>query len=123
MDPGDHSVLIVDDEPLVRLIAADVIEELGIRAYEAGDGDEALFQLAAHPDIDLLFTDVHMPGMDGVELARRVHQCRPDVGIIVTSGKERLTGAELPDRGTFLPKPYRREQLASAVEAKLAQAQ
>jgi two-component system, response regulator PdtaR len=123
MGQAAHSVLVVEDEPLVRLVAADIIEELGIIPYEAGDADEALFQLAAHPDIDVLFTDVDMPGgMDGIALAERVHQFRPEIGIIVTSGKMHVPEASLPDQGTFLPKPYRPEQLAGVVEQKLLRA-
>ena len=91
--------------------------------YEASDADEALFQLAAHPDLDVLFTDVDMPGgMDGITLAKRVHQFRPEIGIIVTSGKVHVPDASLPERGTFLPKPYRPEQLAGVVGQKLLRA-
>ena len=123
MGQAAHSVLVVEDEPLVRLVAADIIEELGIKPYEAGDADEALFQLAAHPDIDVLFTDVDMPGgMDGIALAERVHRFKPEIGIIVTSGKVRVPDASLPERGTFLPKPYRPEELAGVVGQKLLRA-
>lgn len=120
MGQAAHSILVVEDEPLARLVAADIIEDLGITPYEAGDADEALFQLAAHPDIDLLFTDVDMPGgMDGIALAERVHEVRPEIGIIVTSGKVVVPETWLPNRGTFLPKPYRPEQLAGVVGQKL----
>ena len=117
MDQPARSVLVVEDEALVRLLAVDMLEDMGLKTVEAGDADEALFQLAAHPDVDVLFTDVNMPGgMDGVELARRVHKVRPEAGIIVTSGKQYVDLAALPDRGVFLPKPYSRAQLAGLVE-------
>ena len=122
-NPPSPGVLVVDDEPLVREIAIDILSELGVTPYEAEDGDEALFLLAAHPAISVLFTDINMPGgFDGVELAARVNKLRPDVGIIITSGKRQVPDVAMPDRGTFLPKPYRAEQLMKAVEQKLATA-
>lgn len=115
------AVLVVEDEPLMRTIAVDILSELGALAYEARDADEALFMLAAHPDISVMFTDIHMPGgMDGIELARRVHALRPDIGIIVTSGKQRSLDSVLPERGTFLAKPYRAQQLLDVVGRELS---
>jgi YesN/AraC family two-component response regulator len=62
--------------------------------------------LAQHPEIAVLFTDITMPAeMDGLGLATRVFQLRPDAELIVTSGRERLLDAALPAHGTFLPKP------------------
>jgi two-component system, response regulator PdtaR len=59
-------VLIVEDEPLLRMLAAEVVEEAGFVAIEARDADEAIVLLESHPDISLLFTDINMPGsMDG----------------------------------------------------------
>jgi CheY-like chemotaxis protein len=116
------AVLIVEDETFTRLAAADLLSEAGVANYEAADADEALSTLAEHPEIGLIFTDVNMPGtMDGMSLARRVCRIRPDVGIIVTSGRRRIPDAELPDGGTFLPKPYRPQQLIDAVAKKLRQ--
>jgi CheY-like chemotaxis protein len=120
LDPSP-AVLIVEDEPLMRMIAVDILSELGTPSYEAEDGDEALFMLAAHPGISVMFTDIQMPGgMDGIELARRVHELRPDIGIIVTSGRQRPPHSPLPDRGIFLPKPYRAQQLLDVVGREMA---
>jgi two-component system, response regulator PdtaR len=119
--PPSPGVLVVDDEPLVRETAIDILSDLGVTPYEAEDGDEALFLLAAHPAISVLLTDIDMPcGLDGVELAQRVHKLRPDVGIIITSGKRQVPDVAMPDQGTFLPKPYGAEQLMKAVEQMLA---
>lgn len=113
-------VLVVEDEPLVRMVAADAISDRGIMAWEAGDALEALHVLDEHPQIGLVVTDVTMPGgMDGLELAEKVSAERPHVGLIVTSGQVHVTDEELPDHGTFLPKPYRTEQLVNLVEEKL----
>lgn len=118
--PEPPAILFVEDETFTRLAAVDLLSEAGLANYEAADADEALCCLAEHPEIALLVTDVNMPGtMDGMSLARRVCRLRPDVGIIVTSGRRRIPDAELPGDGTFLPKPYRPQQLIDAVEKKL----
>lgn len=107
-DPADPIVvLVVDDEPLIRLYAVDVLEDVGFVVIEANDATEALEALDRHPEIGVLFTDIHMPGpFDGLELARRVHALRPDIQLIIASGKGRPTKAELPGDGAFFPKPY-----------------
>jgi DNA-binding NtrC family response regulator len=113
-------VLVVEDEPLVRMVAADALADRGIMAWEAGDADEALHVLGTHPNIGLVFTDVNMPGdMDGLDLAHEVSQRRPDVSLIVTSGAVAVKDEELPDSGTFLPKPYPTERMVSIVASKL----
>lgn len=113
-------VLVVEDEPLVRMVAADAISDRGIAVWEAGDADEALQVLNEHPQIGLVVTDVRMPGqIDGLELAEKLSTERPDIKLIVTSGQVYVPDEELPDHGTFLPKPYRTEHLVSLVERKL----
>lgn len=111
-------VLVVDDEPLIRMNAADMLMDAGWTAIEAADAAEALALLEAHPEVTVLFTDINMPGdMDGLDLARRVHDLRPDVHLIVTSGKMSPRRDELPGSGEFLGKPYRERQFLDLVEA------
>ena len=111
-------VLVVDDEPLIRMSAADMLADAGWTALEAADAAEGLELLEAHPEVTVLFTDINMPGeMDGLDLARRVHQLRPDVHLIITSGKLRPGRGELPGEGRFLGKPYHERQFISLVEA------
>jgi two-component system, response regulator PdtaR len=118
--PLPLEVLVVEDEPLVRMVAADAISAGGIRAWEAGDAVEALQILEKRPQIRLVVTDVNMPGeIDGLELAEKLSTERPDIRLIVTSGQVYVPDEELPDHGTFLPKPYRTEHLVSLVERKL----
>lgn len=117
-NPSPAVVLVVDDEALVRMFAVDVIEEAGLQSIEASNASEAMTLLGAHPEITVLFTDINMPGpFDGLELARKVHALRPDVQLILTSGRERPRGDEIPDHGDFVPKPYRAATLTQLLLA------
>ena len=107
------AVLVVEDEPFLRLDAVDMVEEAGFRAYEAANAREAIAQLEAHPEIAILFTDIDMPGpMDGLHLAHYVHDRWPRVRIVVTSGHHMLRSRDLPDEGCFFAKPYPHAQVA-----------
>lgn len=118
--PLPKEVLVVEDEPLIRMVAADALVDRGIMAWEAGDADEALEALEKHPRIGLVFTDVNMPGdMNGLGLAHEVSAARPDVELIVTSGAMSLAPEDLPENGTFLPKPYPPGRLVEIVSKKL----
>ncbi|MBM1173858.1 response regulator [Microvirga arabica] len=101
-------VLLVEDELLVRMTAADELEEAGFQVLEAANADVALKVLEARSDeVLVLFTDVHMPGsMDGMELAEQVHARWPHVQILISLGYARPEPHEIPDDGRFLPKPY-----------------
>ena len=121
--PIPKEVLVVEDELLTRMAAADALTDRGIMAWEAGDAAEALQVLEKHPRIGVLFTDVNMPGeMDGLGLAHEVSAARPDVRVIVTSGATTLADEDLPDHGTFLPKPYPTYRLVNIVAEKLDEA-
>src|ERR1700753_2150732 len=105
-------VLVVEDEALVRLNARDHIEAAGFKVEEADNADEAIRILEANPDIELVFTDVDMPGsMDGMKLAHYVRTRWPPVKIIVTSGLTHVTPDQLPQGSVFLSKPYAAERL------------
>lgn len=120
MNSLPEEVLVVEDEALIRIEAADALADQGIMAWEAGDAEEALQALQQHPRIGLVFTDVNMPGkMTGLDLAHEVSKVRPDVGLIVTSGAVTIASNELPDHGTFLAKPYPTERMVSIVAQKL----
>lgn len=119
-DKVKEAVLVVEDEALVRLVAVDALSDCGVPTLEAGDADEALGLLERHPEIGLVFTDVHMPGgTDGLGLAERVHELWPGIELIVTSGRRRLLDRELPDDGTFLAKPYSPAHLVELVRQKM----
>ncbi|MEJ7776443.1 MAG: response regulator [Sphingomicrobium sp.] len=115
-----REALVVEDEPMTRMVAVDAISEVGVKVYEASDAGEALQLLGEHPQVSLLFTDIELPGgMDGRALAEEVHSMRPDVELIVTSGTNHLSDSDLPDSGTFLSKPYQTERLQNIVKKKL----
>lgn len=100
-------VLVVDDEALFRLDATEALHDAGCRTYEACEAREAMMMIADHPEISVLFTDINMPGdEDGLALAGRVHASRPDIQLIITSGRERPAPADIPNDGQFIAKPY-----------------
>ena len=85
------AILVVEDEPVIRMTLSDALRETGLNVIEAGNADEAIFILSTRVDIRVVVTDVEMPGsMDGTRLARLVRDRWPLVQIIVTSGKQRL---------------------------------
>jgi CheY-like chemotaxis protein len=115
------AVLVVEDEPLVRMIAAEVIEEAGFTAFEASNASQAVALLRENNDIRILFTDVNMPGaMDGVDLAHLVAERWPLVKVIVTTGRGGIEVQDLPSGGVFLGKPYHLRDLVSSLHKLVA---
>jgi CheY-like chemotaxis protein len=109
-------VLIVEDEFLLRMDAADAIAAAGFEVVEAANADEAIEVLESRTDITVVFTDIQMPGsMDGLKLARAVRGRWPPVKIIATSGRLHLDEADLPEGGRFLPKPYSPSQVTGVL--------
>ena len=110
--PSDPiSVLVVEDNELVRFLATDFLEEDGFKVFGARRADEAIRLLERNTDIGILFTDINMPGsMDGLKLAHYASDRWPSLAIIVTSGRSQASRL-LPERAVFLSKPYRTEQI------------
>jgi two-component system, response regulator PdtaR len=107
-----QAVLVVEDEPLIRLVATDTLEDAGFAAFEASDARQAIALLERHEEIRILFTDVNMPGdMDGVSLAHYVRDHWPEVKIVVTTGRCAVAQPDLPEGSALLPKPYRMAHL------------
>ena len=114
-------ILVVEDEVLIRMDVVDHLGALGYRLIEAANGQEALDALSDGGVINILFTDVHMPGdLDGVMLAREVSRRRPEIGIIVTSGRASLSADSLPEGSRFYPKPYASTTVHTAIQEMLA---
>jgi two-component system, cell cycle sensor histidine kinase and response regulator CckA len=116
---GAETVLVAEDEPMVREIVAGVLRELGHDVLEARDGVEAL-ALAAEAPVTLLVTDVVMPRMDGRELAARLREQAPGLRILFVSGYTEGALGDAGDAATaFLPKPFMSAELAEAVRGLL----
>ena len=108
VDQNAPCALVVDDDFLIRMDATDILERAGFLVLDAEHGDAALDLLKArHPDIVLLFTDVHMPGeLDGFALARRVAAAWPHISIVVASGHASPEPRSMPDKARFIAKPF-----------------
>lgn len=114
-------VLVVEDEPLLRLDMADHLADEGFEVIEASNADEAIRALESDSRIRLLFTDVDMPGtMDGLKLASFVANRWPPVRIIVTSGHRLVEITEIPDGSVFFAKPYQHEAIVASMREMMA---
>ncbi|MFA6265351.1 MAG: response regulator [Pseudolabrys sp.] len=102
-------VLLVEDEILISAIVADELRDYGFDVYEAATGEAALGYLESGAVVDIIFTDVNLPGhIDGSELAVRARALRPDLPIVYASGRHAAFGLEgMVTRSLFVPKPYR----------------
>ena len=107
-----HVVLVVEDDFLIRMNAAEMIADAGFDVVEAASADEAIVILEDRLDITVVFTDIQMPGsMDGLKLAAAIRGRWPPISIIATSGLVDVRQDEIPEGGRFLPKPYSPEQI------------
>jgi CheY-like chemotaxis protein len=118
MDPETKTpvVLVAEDEALVRQLSVYELEDAGYRVIEAANAGQAIEILETGVPVDVLFTDVNMPGgMDGIHLVRLVHCRWPEVRLIVTSGRADIPETELPEEGQFIRKPYRLSEMSEMV--------
>ena len=114
---GGTTVLVAEDEALVRMFTADYLREAGYRVVEVSNAADALKELENTTGVRVLLTDVEMPGgMDGLELAREVQRCWPGMVILVTSGRVRPTRDELPGNIGFFQKPVREQAVVQAIK-------
>jgi len=122
---GSATILVVEDEALVREVTTSMLRELGYQVLGAADGEEALRVFGAHAaDVDLLLTDVVLPGaIRGRELAERIKAVRPEVRTMFMSGYTQnsiVHHGRLDDGVVLLGKPFKREDLAQRVAQVLA---
>jgi len=109
-------VLVVEDDTLLRMHAAEMIEEAGFRVLEAQNADEAILLLESRIDIGIIFTDIDMPGsMNGLKLAHAVASRWPPIRIVATSGHFKMQAGDLPAGGRFIAKPYRSTQIINTL--------
>ncbi len=110
-------VLVVDDESIIRMVAADFVGDAGMTAIEASGAEQALAILERRDDVCLVLTDIQMPGsMDGLQFASIVGERWPQMPIIITSGRIRPSASEMPPHATFLSKPYFEESMVPALK-------
>lgn len=101
------TILVIEDEPLIRMTVADDLRDAGFEVLDVGNADEALRLLEKQSSIHAIFTDIDMPGtLDGLRLAWIVKDRWPQVEIVITSGHRNVDDGDLPDRAVFFPKPY-----------------
>jgi two-component sensor histidine kinase/CheY-like chemotaxis protein len=115
-------VLVVEDEMMLRMRAVDIVEDAGFTPLEAVNADEALAILESRSDIDLLFTDIQMPGsMDGLKLAHAVHQRWPSIKIMLVSGKLTPAEADKPVNSRFYGKPLEVKKMIAEMQEMIGQ--
>ncbi len=110
-------VLVVEDEPLLRMAATDMVERAGFAVVEAANATEAISILESPRfEIRIVFSDIDMPmGIDGLKLAAVIRNRWPPIEIILVSGHAEPPAADLPARTVFFPKPYKEEQIVLAI--------
>jgi DNA-binding NtrC family response regulator len=110
------TILVVEDEAIIRMYAVDLLEDAGYRVLEAQDSDDALVMLAAHPEIELMVTDVDMPGrLDGLGLIGEMNTSYPRILSVVVSGHVRVDAALKAGATRFVAKPYMPSTIVGAV--------
>ena len=110
------TVLVVEDEVLIRMDIAACLADAGFETLQAGNAEEAIRILEERSDIQLVFTDIDMPGsMDGLRLAAFVRERWPPIKLIVTSGHIRAGDGDLPPGAHFFRKPYHRPDIVRTI--------
>jgi CheY-like chemotaxis protein len=110
-------ILVVEDDFLIMMWVEDALRDAGHSVLTATSADEAINALELCEDVDLLFTDIDMPGsMDGLRLAAVVKNRWPPLNIVVASGKHRPVAGEMPSDSVFLPKPYLSTDMLTALD-------
>jgi len=110
------TVLVVEDEPLIRWDLTERLEQTGCQTLEAGSAEEAISILEIRPDITVVFTDIQMPGtMDGIQLAQFVRKRWPPTIIVISSGRVEPKRDVLAEDIVFVAKPYNNKVLSSVI--------
>jgi len=119
--PDVPSLLVVDDEAIIRMGLVSLLDDAGHQVLEATGADEAIAILDSRSDIRVVVTDVNMRGsMDGIKLAHYIRERWPPIALIVVSGVPEHAQAPLPEGALFIAKPYRQEALLSSIAGLLA---
>ena len=112
------SVLVVEDEPLLRICAADLAKDEGFNVHEAQDADQAILILETYSEITIVITDIYMAGsMDGLQLAAYAHDSWPPLRFIIVSGQCNPTAVDMPPGAIFFTKPYHFDAMRRALRS------
>ncbi|WP_146205890.1 response regulator [Azospirillum sp. TSH58] len=117
--PRPATILLVEDEALVRMATATVLEHAGFRIMEASSGPDALDVFAREPEVDLVLTDYAMPGMTGLELVRELRARRPGLPVLMVTGYAEIQRASALDGLPILQKPYQADELVARIRTAL----
>jgi two-component system chemotaxis response regulator CheY len=110
------TILLVEDDQTIRELAAMMLDGDGYRVLSAGTANEALALLERHHDVDLIFSDVQMPGCDGMTMVRELRRSLVTIPALLTSGMKNPDTATLPAHTGFLSKPYSHAGLLAALQ-------
>jgi CheY-like chemotaxis protein len=111
-------VLVVEDEPIIRMSTVAMIEDAGYEVVEASNADDAIIHLETRPEIRAVFSEIEMPGsMDGLKLIHHIRKRWPPAVLILASGRLSPPVDDMPEKTVFLRKPYAEHHLLKALEA------
>jgi CheY-like chemotaxis protein len=109
-------ILVVEDEAIIRLATAALLEDAGYTVIEAGNADVAIQMLGSRTDIGAVFTDIVMPGsLDGLRLVQAIRDRWPPIHLLITSGRNGMVQKDFPRKARFLPKPYTPKHVLKAL--------
>src|ERR1700733_3964279 len=117
MKHSEGRILVAEDDELIRMLMIETLHEAGFEVLEAGDGAKALTLLEEPDHVRMIVTDINMPGIDGIEMAKRVQASHPGMPVIFASARpDLLQSRDLPEPYRFLAKPYAMRDLTLAVK-------
>jgi CheY-like chemotaxis protein len=110
-------VLVVEDEPILRMSVVDLIEDAGFETVEAANSKQAIQVLESRSDVSVILSDIDMPpGIDGMALVAMVRDRWPPIAIILVSGQMASDDIKIPEGGVFFSKPYRSTDVVAALK-------
>jgi CheY-like chemotaxis protein len=109
-------VLVVEDEPVLRMTVADLVEDAGFDVVEAANAKQAIQVLESRSDVSIIMSDIDMPpGIDGMALVEIIRDRWPVIAIILVSGQMASANVRIPEGGVFFSKPYRSRDVVAAL--------